>query len=674
MTEPSPNIVDLTTPLAAALHYARRRGWHIFPVPPNTKLSYKSAKNYGGRKWGMTIDPEEIRSDYRQWPDAGVGIVTGPESGIFVVDVDAPEGHEHNGIANFEELQDRYGTLPPTLMARTPSGGTHYYFKWPADVDVRNSTSRIAKGVDIRGHHGIVIAPPTPKTKEGITRRYEYLNELEIADATQWLLDQVAQPPRCERVRPGDANFEDPSLEMIAGVMGAIPNDGSDWEAKFKANNQIVRYTGWDGWNTIMMALWVGTEGSDAGYRIAREWCEKNPDKFEVKETVSEMWYERFPGSPPTRVTVGLLFTIANTMQPDWRQQFEVGNQILELESWLNRDLEPCDFICGDWLTTTSRTIIDADTGIGKTLWALALAMSCAAGLPFMHWRSTRPIRVLYIDGEMSRRVMKERLADAVLRFGLNDRLPAGMYLLSHEDVPDGSWHPLNSPAGHGFIEKIIAHIGGVDLIVFDNIMALISGDQKDEEGWTKALPWIRRLSRRRIAQIWINHTGHDTTRGYGTKTREWQMDNIVHFDKVERADTDVSFNLVFRKARERAPATRNQFVEVKVALVNDQWTWEPSSGIGQQQRRTPLSKKFYEALCVATADSGRAVGGSPAASIEQWKTQCVSMGLIDPQDRPNSARTLLNKARRELIATNWIACNETDAWTLGPNLQGGPM
>jgi len=133
------------TPLKAALEYAER-GWHVFPVPPNTKLSYKSAENSGGRKWGMTTDLEEIRGDFRKWPNAGVGIVTGPESGIFVVDVDSPEGHEYNGIANFEELQDRHGTVPPTLMAKSPSGGLHYFFRWPSDVDVRNSTSNLARG------------------------------------------------------------------------------------------------------------------------------------------------------------------------------------------------------------------------------------------------------------------------------------------------------------------------------------------------------------------------------------------------------------------------------------------------------------------------------------------------------------------------------------------------
>ena len=342
------------------------------------------------------------------------------------------------------------------------------------------------------------------------------------------------------------------------------------------------------------------------------------------------------------------------------------------LADWLARDLPQPDFICGKWLTTTSRTIVNAETGIGKTLWALELGMCCAAGLRFMHWQATRPIVVLYIDGEMARRVMKKRLADAVDRVGLRDTLPATFHLLSHEDVPN--WAPLNMPAGQIDIEKQIERIGHVDLIVFDNIMSLIIGDQKDEEGWTKAMPWIKSLTRRNIGQIWLHHTGHDTSRGYGTKTREWPMDIVLQFDAVERPETDVSFNLHFAKKRECEPATRDDFRDVKIALVNNQWTWGAVSDVAQRDINSDITRKFYEALCHATAHSGRQVNGNPAATIEEWKVQCERMGLIDTQAKAHSARTLLARHRLALVTANWIASDETTAWTLAANPQGGPM
>jgi len=53
-----------------------------------------------------------------------------------------------------------------------------------------------------------------------------------------------------------------------------------------------------------------------------------------------------------------------------------------------------------------------------------------------------------------------------------------------------------------------------------------------------------------------------------------------------------------------------------------------------------------------------------PAASINEWRSECFRLGLLD-KDKPESA--LFSKHKLGLIAANWIACNETVAWTL-PN------
>ena len=49
-------------------------------------------------------------------------------------------------------------------------------------------------------------------------------------------------------------------------------------------------------------------------------------------------------------------------------------------------------------------------------------------------------------------------------------------------------------------------------------------------------------------------------------------------------------------------------------------------------------------------------------------------MGLIDTQAKAHSARTLLARHRLALVTANCIASDETTAWTLAANPQGGPM
>jgi hypothetical protein len=321
----------------------------------------------------------------------------------------------------------------------------------------------------------------------------------------------------------------------------------------------------------------------------------------------------------------------------------------LTLDEWLKRDLPAPDFLLGAWLSTTSRVIINAPTGLGKTLLAIALGMRLAAGSAFLHWPGGRPARTLFVDGEMSRRLLKQRLADEAARLGIT---PEGMHVLSHEDVEN--FRPLNTPEGQALVERQIERIGGVDLILFDNVMCLIGGDMKDEEGWRQTLPWVRSLTRRSIGQVWLHHTGHDEQRGYGTKTREWQMDTVIHLEEFKRPDTDVSFQFTFRKARERTPATRAEFADARIALVNDQWIPDVAITSIKAKKVAPLTNKFHVALKRLNWPT----------TIEEWRAECFKIGLLD-NDKPDSARTLFNRHKRDLIAANWIACNETLAWTL---------
>jgi RecA-family ATPase len=237
----------------------------------------------------------------------------------------------------------------------------------------------------------------------------------------------------------------------------------------------------------------------------------------------------------------------------------------LTIEEWRSRELPPPDKLLGEWMTTTSRILLTADTGLGKTNLCMAFAGNMAAGVDFLHWRAHRPAKVLYIDGEMSRRLLKRRIEDVVRRLGFE---PDNLLCLSSEDVED--FPPLNTPEGMAFLDDLLVHVGGVEFCFFDNIMALIQGDQKDELGWTAVLPLINRLTKRGIGQLWIHHTGHDASRGYGTKTREWRMDTVVHLMEVERTDTDICFQFEFRKARERTPESRTDFQDVTIALVED--------------------------------------------------------------------------------------------------------
>jgi hypothetical protein len=128
------------------------RGLHVFPCRPRGK----EPATYHGLK-DATIDPTKVIGWWRSNPHFNIGLATGKQSGIFVVDLDSIDAE-----AELRKLEQCHSTLPPTVESITGKG-RHLFFAWP-DQLIRNSVGAnggIAAGVDIRGENGYVIAPPS---------------------------------------------------------------------------------------------------------------------------------------------------------------------------------------------------------------------------------------------------------------------------------------------------------------------------------------------------------------------------------------------------------------------------------------------------------------------------------------------------------------------------------
>ena len=281
----------------------------------------------------------------------------------------------------------------------------------------------------------------------------------------------------------------------------------------------------------------------------------------------------------------------------------------------MKRDLAKPDFLMGQWLTTTSRVLIVGPTGLGKTNFGLALGLSVSAGKDFIHWKGVRPSRVLYIDGEMPRRLMKQRLIDASRRAGV---VQTDFLTISREDV---DFSPLNSDEGFEFIVRLIENHGPFDLILFDNIQALLIGDMTTEDQWAKVLPLVRELSKRSIGQVWFHHTGHDEKKSYGSKAREWQMDTVVLMKRENTSDdADIEFSINFTKARERTPENRGDFEEVTVSLREDQWR---SGSVERMTKDAGQAFRELEALIKDQRQPGRC--GAGKVRREDWRERAYA-------------------------------------------------
>jgi hypothetical protein len=210
---------------------AAARGWLVFPVhsAENGLCSCGNAMCVDVGKHPMTThghleattDIPTIRRWWAAHPGANLGIRTGRESGIVVLDVDPAAG----GDDSVHALEAQSGSLPHTIRALTGGGGHHQFFAHPGfDVPTKARLAGWA-GLDIRGDGGYVVGPPSRHKSGG---RYvwdlgAHPDEVAAAPLPDWLVSMfVAPKPRTtastvgSRIREGE---RDDTLASLAGTM-----------------------------------------------------------------------------------------------------------------------------------------------------------------------------------------------------------------------------------------------------------------------------------------------------------------------------------------------------------------------------------------------------------------------------------------------------------------------
>jgi len=173
------------------------RGWHVLPLNASIENGCSCGKEKcsstgkhplisNGVK-GATTDINTIKKWWVDWYYANIGIATGKESGIVVLDIDPKNG----GFESFKGLIKQHGELPKTVKVITGSGGYHFYFKYPA-IEVKNRTNIIA-GIDFRGDGGYVVAPPSNHASGNLYKWDDGCSpgDIKLAEMPDWLLDLV---------------------------------------------------------------------------------------------------------------------------------------------------------------------------------------------------------------------------------------------------------------------------------------------------------------------------------------------------------------------------------------------------------------------------------------------------------------------------------------------------
>jgi len=285
-----------------ALQYGAR-GWRVFPLT-RSKVPFKGTHGH----LDASSDGATVEQMFAEHPGANVGLATGD---LVVFDADGLAGTE-----KFKALG-----APKTLIARTPRGGLHFYYRAPPSVTIRcHNDPRAEKGgpgLDIKGEGGYVLLPPSAD-RQG--RQYQWANAEPIAALTPDLI-QYAQTIGAYR-KPA-ATLELPEHlknRPTRNLVGRAAVDRLEWTAHNEARirsalKAIGNGIGYDKFLRIGFALhhlaWQRSDGTEAGFSLWDEWAALFPETYNP-DGLGKKWESfgkrEYSGQ---RCTIGTVFAMA---------------------------------------------------------------------------------------------------------------------------------------------------------------------------------------------------------------------------------------------------------------------------------------------------------------------------------------------------------------------------
>lgn len=173
--------------LIAGASWFAERGYRVFPLRPGSKLPQLNA-------WQehATTDPDTLYGWFGG-PSSPANYAVVTDDRLVVLDVDLHG--ERNGLDTLNEWQDEHGALPATLTVETASGGRHYYFSRPADLEIKKSANKLGSGLDIQTGNAYLVGP----LSEIDGRPYSVIDPAPIVELPLHLraaLEAIAAPRR----------------------------------------------------------------------------------------------------------------------------------------------------------------------------------------------------------------------------------------------------------------------------------------------------------------------------------------------------------------------------------------------------------------------------------------------------------------------------------------------
>lgn len=274
----------------------------------------------------------------------------------------------------------------------------------------------------------------------------------------------------------------------------------------------------------------------------------------------------------------------------------------IDADEFLALDLPPRRWHVEGLIREKDAVMLHAWRGTGKTYVVASIAWSLTSGERFLRFDVPHPTGVLWIDGEMPREDLQERLA-RIAAGSTRDR-QAPLRILA-ADMLERGLPSLATREGQAMVNHNLDACPGIGLVIVDNISTLASSgsSENDAESWQAVQDFILSLRRRGVASLWVHHSNKAGGQR-GTSKREDVLNQVLELRRPSdyREEEGARFELRWAKAR-GAHGDLVRPLELALQETPDGglvWSWKFAEA-AQRQRIQELHAEGVSARDIAT-------------------------------------------------------------------------
>ncbi len=647
-------MTDTASPLDAALAYAAR-GWAVFPLVTHPPFNTPATRH---GLLDASHDPERIRRWWTDMPPAGIGVATGPASGIWALDIDVDPTEDKDGWLAVREIEGLYFSLPETMTANTPRGGTHLVWTWPDGADIRNDQSgKLGLNLDVRGDGGYIVVAPS-RHRNGCTYEWDDGQPDEPQPAPEWLVDLVKWRPKVNTPREPVAHHGDRPGDLWAAQ--------TTWDAILTADGWTHNGRGREGEDRWVRPGKTAREGSSAtvgygGSDVLKVFTSSLGHMgIDAEQTYTKLGYfaaTRFGGDHSAAAS-HLAAEGFHSGLDDW---MVVASEapIVQQGALGNTDDD------GGWPVATAEEIAAVFSGDYQPPLPEVLRRSDGNCMLYRH-------RVNSLAGEpgggktwIALHAGAEVLAEGgrVLLIDYEDRLDTAVRRLAALGADQASIvdrftyiSPTFAIKGGSVPTNVLERSVGADLVIIDSMGEALAHSELDQNVDKEVRSWIDRTARRMAdggaAVLVLDHVTKDGEhRGrwaIGSQRKLAAIDGIAYMmNTLTAATKETEGHAVIKCSKDRLGNYQHgtTVADVRLTPSGDDGmviTLTPPAGDGQEVMLTGYMEKISRFLeSMGEGMSGRAICGSIEGKTDHLRTalrQLVENGNVVTESGPGGA------------------------------------